>query len=123
MTRLETLRIGCYDSANQGFFGAHRDNTTPYTAHRRFAMSLNLNDGDYEGGCLRFPEFGPDLYAPGAGGAVIFSCHLLHEALPVTKGRRFAVFSFLSGAAEEQMLAEMRAQQNQPARTVTPPLR
>ena len=47
--------------------------------HRRFAVSLNLNTGDYEGGCLRFPEFGPHLYVAPAGGAVVFSCSLLHE--------------------------------------------
>ena len=25
---------------------------------------------------------------------MVFSCSLLHEALPVTQGRRFAVFTF-----------------------------
>jgi hypothetical protein len=46
----EVMRIGCYDSADGGYFRAHRDNTTPYTAHRQFAMSVNLNTGEYEGG-------------------------------------------------------------------------
>ena len=104
---LEVIRIGCYDSVDGGYFRRHRDNRTPYTAHRQFAMSLNLNTGDYEGGELRFPEYGRQLYAPGIGGAVIFSCSLLHEALPVTSGRRFALFSFLcdeAGAAKERKL-------------------
>jgi predicted 2-oxoglutarate/Fe(II)-dependent dioxygenase YbiX len=30
-----------------------------------------------------------------AGGAIVFSCSLLHEALPVVRGRRFALLSFL----------------------------
>ncbi len=104
---LEAIRIGCYDSADGGYFRRHRDNRTPYTAHRQFALSLNLNTGDYAGGELRYPEYGRQLYAPGIGGAVIFSCSLLHEALPVTSGRRFALFSFLcdeAGAAKERKL-------------------
>ena len=64
--------------------GAHRDNTTKGTAHRRFAVTINLNAGEFEGGELRFPEFGPRTYRPPTGGAVVFSCSLLHEAPPVT---------------------------------------
>jgi len=111
---MEALRIGCYDAANQGHFGRHRDNRTAFTAHRRFAVSLNLNPIDYEGGQVRFPEYGRAVYAPPPGGAVVFSCSLLHEALPVTKGRRFAIFTFLtdeSGAlAEQKMMAERKKQ-------------
>lgn len=62
-------------------------------------MSLNLNTGDYEGGQVTFPEYGRELYEAGAGGAVLFSCNMLHEALPVTRGRRFAVFTFFADAA------------------------
>jgi len=43
-----------------------------------FALTLNLNEG-YEGGHLRFPEYGAYLYRPGAGGAVVFSGSHLHE--------------------------------------------
>jgi len=97
VTGREAFRIGCYDSADQGHFSAHRDDSTPHTQHRRYAMSLNLNTGDYEGGLLRFPEFGPQLYAPPRGGTVVFSCSLLHMVLPVTKGRRIALFGFFYG--------------------------
>lgn len=97
VTGREALRIGCYDAAEQGHFSAHRDDSTPHTRHRRYAMSLNLNTGEYEGGLLRFPEFGPQLYAPPRGGAVVFSCSLLHMVLPVTKGRRIALFGFFYG--------------------------
>jgi predicted 2-oxoglutarate/Fe(II)-dependent dioxygenase YbiX len=106
----EAPRIGCYDAASAGAFGAHRDNRTPFTAHRRFAMSLNLNTGDYEGGMLRFAEFGPELYEPEAGGAVVFSCDLLHEALPVTRGRRFAIFTFFTDAEGAQQEQKLRAE-------------
>ncbi len=109
VTRFEALRIGCYDAAAGGYFRRHRDNATPYTAHRSFAMSLNLNTGAYEGGQLLFPEFGRERYEPPAGGAVVFSCSMLHEALPVTAGRRFAIFTFLydeKGAEHEQRMIE-----------------
>ena len=109
----ELPRIGCYDSTEAGFFGRHRDNSTPHTAHRLFAMTLNLNTGDFSGGQLRFPEFGRQLYEAPTGGAVIFSCALLHEALPVTEGRRFGLFSFFTDAAgakrEQALIAAEKA--------------
>lgn len=93
----ESLKLACYEGTDRGFFGPHRDNVNASSAHRRFAMSLNLNTGEYEGGTLRFPEYGPELYAPAAGDAVIFSCSLLHEAMPVTEGKRYALLTFLYG--------------------------
>ena len=93
-TRMERYIVACYDSQDGGWFRPHRDNTTKGTAHRRFAVSINLSD-DHEGGDLRFPEFGRRTYRPPAGGAVVFSCSLLHEATPVTAGRRYAFLPFL----------------------------
>ncbi|MGM0578084.1 MAG: 2OG-Fe(II) oxygenase [Myxococcota bacterium] len=93
-TRFEGFKIACYDGRERGFFRAHRDNLSPSTAHRRFALTLNLNE-DYQGGELRFPEYGPHLYRPAAGEALVFSGSLLHEVLPVREGRRFVLLSFL----------------------------
>jgi predicted 2-oxoglutarate/Fe(II)-dependent dioxygenase YbiX/peroxiredoxin len=95
-TRFEGFKIACYEASDLGFFRAHRDNLSPSTAHRRFALTLNLNDG-YEGGQLRFPEYGPELYRPPPGAALIFSCSHLHEVLDVTAARRFVLLSFLFG--------------------------
>lgn len=95
-TRFEGFKIACYDATSGGFFRAHRDNLTPSTAHRVFALTLNLND-DYDGGQLRFPEYGNQLYRPDAGAALVFSCSQLHEVLDVTRGRRFVLLSFLYG--------------------------
>ncbi len=94
-TRIERHIVACYDESEGGHFRAHRDNTTKGTAHRRFAVSLFLNSGEYDGGRLRFPEFGPALYTAPKGGAVVFSCSLLHEATPVTRGRRLMYLPFL----------------------------
>lgn len=93
-TRIERYVVACYDAQEGGYFRAHRDNTTAGTAHRKFACSINLNAEEFEGGDLRFPEFGSQTYRPPTGGAVIFSCSLLHEATPVTRGRRYAFLPF-----------------------------
>ena len=102
-TRMERDLVACYDAADKGFFRPHRDNTTKGTAHRRFAVTINLNAEDYEGGDLRFPEFGPRAYRAPTGGAVVFSCSLLHEALPVTRGKRYAFLPFLYDEAAAQV--------------------
>lgn len=101
-TRIERYLIARYDAETGGFFRPHRDNTTRGTAHRRFAVSINLNE-DYDGGDLRFPEFGPRTYRPPPGGAVVFSCSILHEATVVTKGERFAFLPFLYDEAAAEI--------------------
>lgn len=92
--RFEGFKLGAYDEHDSGFFAAHRDNLSPSTQHRRFGVSINLDD-DYEGGELCFPEYGPDLYRPDAGEALVFSGSHLHEVRPVTAGRRHVLLSFL----------------------------
>jgi predicted 2-oxoglutarate/Fe(II)-dependent dioxygenase YbiX len=104
----EVFKLIRYD-ADAGYFRPHRDNESRDTQHRRFAMTLNLNTGAYEGGQLHFPEFGPDLYEPERGGAAIFSCSLLHEAMPVTRGRRYAVLGFFFSDAERVAPVEYRS--------------
>lgn len=94
VTRMERYVVGCYSSEDGGHFRPHRDNTTKGTAHRRFALSVLLND-DYEGGEISFPEYGSRGYKPAAGGAVVFSCSLLHKVEKVTAGRRFVFVPFL----------------------------
>lgn len=94
VSRRDPLKMLAYPEG-AGYFRAHRDNDTPDVAHRRFALSINLNDGDYTGGEFRYPEFGPRLYAPATGSALVFSCSLLHEVLPVKSGTRYAMTTFL----------------------------
>ncbi|WP_207459344.1 2OG-Fe(II) oxygenase [Azospirillum sp. SYSU D00513] len=104
-TRLERYLVACYDSADRGYFRAHRDNTTKGTAHRQFAVTINLNDG-YEGGRLVFPEFGHALHGAPPGAAIVFSCSLLHEARPVTAGKRYAFLTFLYDNAMARLRQE-----------------
>ena len=93
-TRIERWMVGCYEAEHGGFFRPHRDNTTAGTAHRVFSCTINLNAEEFEGGELRFPEYGARSYRAPTGGAVIFSCSLLHEAMPVTRGTRYAFLPF-----------------------------
>lgn len=106
VTRMERYIVSCYDADEGGHFRAHRDNTTKGTAHRRFAVSLNLNTEEYEGGGLRFPEFGTNIYRPPTGGCCVFSCSLLHEAMPVTRGIRYAFLPFLYDEAAGKIREE-----------------
>jgi hypothetical protein len=106
-TEIERYVVSCYDAADGAVFHAHRDSTTFGTAHRKFACSINLNDG-FTGGDLRFPEFGRQTYRPPPGGAVVFSCALLHEATRVTEGRRYAFLPFFYDQAGAQVLAAYR---------------
>ncbi len=101
-TRMERYVVSCYAANEGGHFRPHRDNTTPATAHRRFAVSINLNDG-FEGGEVEFPEYGPRRYRAPKGGAVIFSCSILHAVSRVTKGERFAFLPFLYDEAAAKL--------------------
>lgn len=94
VTRMERYLVACYAAEDEAHFRAHRDNTTKGTAHRRFAVSINLN-AEFEGGEVSFPEYGPRSFKPPPGGAVVFSCSLLHAVSKVTGGRRYAFLPFL----------------------------
>jgi predicted 2-oxoglutarate/Fe(II)-dependent dioxygenase YbiX len=103
VTRIERYIVARYDAEEGGYFRPHRDNRTSGTAHRQFACSINLNAEDFEGGDLRFPEYGTRTYRPPTGGAVVFACSLLHEATPVTRGARYAFLPFLYDEAGEEI--------------------
>lgn len=107
-TRIERYLVGCYTAEEGGHFAAHRDNTTKGTAHRRFAVSINLND-DFEGGEVSFPEYGPRGFKPPVGGAVVFSCSLMHSVSAVSRGRRYAFLPFLY----DEAAARIRVANNQ----------
>jgi predicted 2-oxoglutarate/Fe(II)-dependent dioxygenase YbiX len=124
-TRIERWLIARYDGEVGGHFRPHRDNTTKGTAHRKFACTINLNAEEYEGGDLCFPEFGQATYRAPTGGAVVFSCSLLHEARPVTKGKRYAFLPFLyddAGARVREQNLPFVSPELQNYRSGLPPL-
>jgi peroxiredoxin/predicted 2-oxoglutarate/Fe(II)-dependent dioxygenase YbiX len=105
VSRMERYIVSCYAAEDGGHFRAHRDDTTKGTAHRRFAVSINLN-AEFEGGEISFPEFGPRGFKPPPGGAVIFSCSLLHRVSKVAAGRRYAFLPFLYDEAAAKLRDE-----------------
>ncbi|MBB3541664.1 MULTISPECIES: 2OG-Fe(II) oxygenase [unclassified Rhizobium] len=107
-TRMERYIVSCYDADEEAHFKPHRDNTTKGTAHRRFAVSVNLNN-DFDGGEVSFPEYGNRTYKAPPGGAVVFSCSLLHAVSKVTRGRRYAFLPFLYDEAAAKVREENSA--------------
>lgn len=107
-TRIERYLVARYAAEDRGGFNAHRDNTTKGTAHRRFAVTINLNAEDYEGGDLVFPEFSSARWRAPTGGAVVFSCSLMHEARPVTRGVRYCFLPFLYDEEAAKIMQENR---------------
>jgi predicted 2-oxoglutarate/Fe(II)-dependent dioxygenase YbiX len=103
----ERYRIACYEAESAGFFAPHRD-FTDTNGHRHFAMSIALND-DYQGGTLRFPEFGSKEYVLRPGQAIVYSGSLLHEVTPMTAGRRFALINFLTNSEGAKKVAEYQS--------------
>ena len=109
-TRMDRYLVTHYPSDGGGHFFRHRDNLNAGARHRRFALSINLNDPqtDFEGGAVRFPEYSATRYRAAAGTAVVFSCGLLHEVTAVTAGERYTFVAFLYGEED----AAIRAQNN-----------
>jgi len=107
----DRILLARYDDTG-GWFRRHRDNEAESIAFRQFALSLNLNTGDYEGGELLFPEYNDHRHAPPAGGGIVFASSVLHEVAPVTRGRRYVLLTFFHSEAAE---ARRRAAAAQPA--------
>lgn len=108
VTRMERNLVACYAAEDEAHFRPHRDNTTKGTAHRRFAVSINLNS-EFEGGEIYFPEYGQRTFKPAAGCAVVFSCSLLHAVTQVTHGKRYAFLPFLYDDAAAKIREENAA--------------
>lgn len=107
-THVERNTIGCYEASKGGHFGPHRDDAPAHAKHRRFAVTINLNADEYTGGDLRFREFGLQTYRTPTGAATVFSCSLLHEVLPIERGRRYAYLPFLHDEAADKLWAVNR---------------
>ena len=106
VSRTERDLIARYDAETGGHFGPHRDDVGASVAHRRFAMSVPLND-DFDGGNICFPEYSPQGCKPAAGTAVVFSASILHAVSPLTRGSRYVFLTFLFDEdAEKQRLTK-----------------
>ena len=102
VTRIERDLIARYDAETGGHFGPHRDDTGLSVAHRRFAVSINLN-ADFDGGEISFPEYGSRGFKAAPGTAVVFSASILHQVSRVTRGRRYVFLTFLFDEEGERL--------------------
>ena len=93
----ENYKICCYDAETGGRFHPHRDTPAPYQ-HRRYAMSLFLND-DYEGGEFELPEYNCKI-KPKPNSAVVFPGISSHKVNQVTKGTRKVIITFFCSELE-----------------------
>ena len=93
ITHRENWKICSYKSEDGGKFHVHRDTIHPYL-HRKFAMSLILND-NYQGGGITFPEYTDQIITAPKYSAIIFPGTLYHEVKKINSGIRYVVISFL----------------------------
>lgn len=105
VTRIEHLLVAQYFAEENGHFKAHRDNGQKLTAHRRFAVSVALND-DFDGGDLLFPEYNQKPHKIPKDWAIVFPCAILHAVQPVTRGNRYAFLPFLYDGAGAAIRAD-----------------
>jgi hypothetical protein len=111
LTRIERDLVARYDAETGGHFGPHRDDTGLSVAHRRFAVSINLN-ADFDGGEISFPEYSPRSFKAAPGTAIVFSASILHQVSRVIRGRRYVFLTFLFDEEGERLRqANLRAMQ------------
>jgi hypothetical protein len=98
---LERYLVACYDTGEGAPAALERDTTISGAVHGRFAAILDLNSEEYDGGEVSFPEFGTRKFRSPSGSALIFSCSLLHQALPVRRGTRYAFLPLIYDEDDE----------------------
>ncbi|MEK7258702.1 MAG: hypothetical protein AAB211_02775 [Pseudomonadota bacterium] len=101
----ETYKVCCYDAQVGGTFGRHRDTIFPHL-HRRYAMTLVLND-DFEGGGVTFPEYNDSIVQVPKCSAIIFPGALYHQVKEIGKGKRYVVVSFLFAEEEARLKSDL----------------
>lgn len=93
ITHRESYKICSYDAEKQGRFSLHRDTIDPYR-HRRYGLSLALND-NFSGGGINFPEYNDNIVSARIGSAIVFPGSLFHQISKIQTGIRWVLISFL----------------------------
>jgi len=98
----EPIQLTEYDSVYQGFYGQHTDSSyNNDSKYRKLSVTMQLSDPkDYEGGDLRlytnnFKE--PSTACREKGAITLFRSHIIHEVMPVTKGKRYSFVTWVRG--------------------------
>jgi|GEM_PF-2030853 len=110
-TRRETPLLLSREKGPVSPYTRFRSNVVPETAHRRYAIQIWLDSNGFEGGGTCFPEYGRIYYKPPAGHALVYSCELLQENLPVTQGKEIRIASYFYDEAQAQSREALAHQQ------------
>lgn len=103
LTHTEEIQLTEYDSEYQGFYGQHVDAVYGPGASRSRKMSITIqltDPAEYEGGELRlYPNNFKDHVSASKdiGAMTIFRSHIIHEVMPVTKGNRMSLVTWVHG--------------------------
>ena len=94
----DVVQLLRYDAEEAGHFRWHAD-TLPSDMTRKISMTVPLNSPDeYEGGQLQFLQGGVvAAVVQRPGHPVAFPSWLVHQVTPVTRGRRYALVSWMRG--------------------------
>jgi len=103
LTQTEAIQLTEYDSKYQGFYGQHCDNAYGMkdTRNRKLSLTMQLSKPEeYEGGDLRlyinsFKTF--ETASRDYGSLTLFRSHIIHEVMPVTKGTRYSLVTWVNG--------------------------
>lgn len=85
--------------APSGYYGKHIDKVTNDVI-RKLSLSIQLSDSStYEGGELELHTSNdPTVCTKERGHLILFPSYTLHEVKPVTKGTRYSLVSWVTGA-------------------------
>lgn len=88
-----------YRAENAGHYDWHMDGTTPDKPVRKLALTTQLTDpAEYEGGDLEVNKTGDPVTGPRERGSVImFPCYHVHRVMPVVRGTRRALTTWVVG--------------------------
>ncbi|SRR6266702_4115037 len=99
----ESIQLTEYDSEYKGFYGQHADCSygSSSNKYRKLSVTMQLSDPkDYEGGNLQLYTHGfdsPVTACKEKGAITLFRSHIVHEVMPVTKGKRYSFVTWVLG--------------------------
>lgn len=96
----ERMQVAWYDGTAGGHFDWHSDiGDGPFAARRKLTLVVQLSDpADYEGGRLELNAgFGPVAAEIRQGSAILFPSFVLHRVVPVSRGARHSLTTWVHG--------------------------
>ena len=94
------LQLLHYKAEDKSFYDWHTDIGMGAASTRKISVVAMLSDpSDYEGGELIINNYGAEIQANPERGAInMFPSFMLHKVMPVTKGSRWVLVSWIHGS-------------------------